>query len=249
MPFYHKLAGDEKSYFNALKNFECAIKNANIIIVSAQKIKEKYQHFTDTEIIVIPNGHNVSLDNMDNSIHQEMETIPHPRIGFLGTLFKFIDEYLLEFLVKNRPQYNFIFVGPIEDNFPIEKLKKYSNVYLIGKKPKEIVHNYVNGFDIAINPFRIHEVNDSVSPVKVFEYLALNKRVVSTHMYSLMQEQVANYVEFADSYQKFLKKLDLIVESKNYKNNIPTEILMNYSWDGLFKRLLDKINEVHHIKL
>ena len=249
LPFYYKLAGDEKGYINTLKKFELAIKSANIIIVSAQKIKEKYQHLTDTKIIVIPNGHNVNLNNMDHGIHQEIKRIPHPRIGFLGTLFKFIDEDLLEFLVKNRPNYNFIFVGPIEGNFSIEKLKKYSNVYLMGKKPKEIVHNYVNGFDIAINPFRVHEVNDSVSPVKVFEYLALNKAVISTHMYSLMREQIAKYIEFAYNYEDFLKMLDLIVESKNYKNNISTEILMNYSWDGLFTRLIGEINKSHNFSL
>ena len=213
-----------------------------------KKIKEKYQHLTETEIIVIPNGHNVSLNDMDNTIDREVEKIAHPRIGFLGTLFKFIDDDLLEFLVKNRPQYNFIFVGPIDGNFPIEKLNKYANVYLMGKKPKEIVNNYVNGFDIAINPFRIHEVNDSVSPVKFFEYLALNKPVISTYMYSLMQEPIAKYIEFEDSYDNCLKKIDLFVENKKYQNNVTSEILMKYSWDGLFTRLISEIKESYNLK-
>lgn len=249
IPFYQKLTGDEKGYKSAVKFFNLAFKNADIPIVSAQKIKEKYKYLTDKEMIVVPNGHNIMQRKISLGIPEELRKIPRPIIGFLGTLFQFTDDKLLEFLIKHRPNYSFVFVGHIEGSFPIEKINKYKNVYLLGKKPKEVIPSFVNAFDVCINPFKVHEVNDSVSPVKVFEYLALNKVVISTVMYSLMKEKISSYIEFAKDYEEFLFKIDEHVKTNNYINKIPHEVLDKYSWDGLFERMTTQIKEKYKIEL
>lgn len=249
IPFYHKLANDEAKYNSSLETFESVFSGSNGIIVSAAKIKEKYKKFTDKEIIVIPNGHDINNPDKDLLVPQELLEIPSPRIGFLGTLFQFIDDELLEYIIKSRPNYNFVFLGMVQANFPIDKIKNYKNVFILGKKNKEQVQNFIKGFDITINPFKIHEVNDSVSPVKVFEYLALKKIVISTKMYSLEKENIAKYIEFADNYNDFLNKLDYHVENNKLENNIPNEILQQYSWDGLFNKLIKNINVKYKIDL
>lgn len=248
IPFYSKLAGDEKGYQYSKHFFELSLKNADVPIVSAQKIKEKYQFLTQKDIIVIPNGHDISLNgNTTFSIPDDIKNIPSPRLGFIGTLFRFTDDELLKYLVTNRPEYSFIFVGGTETGFPIEKLKPYKNVHIIGKRLKEIIPQYINAFDICLNTFKMHEVNDSVNPVKVFEYLALQKPVVSTKMYSLMKEKISEYVVFANDYEDFLKKLDELVVNKSFFNDIPKQILDSYSWDSLFKKLICEIDDKYSL--
>ena len=98
------------------------------------------------EIIVIPNGHNINI-NQNISLDEPViiKDIKKPRIGFIGTLFRFIDDTLLEYVISKRPDYNFIFVGGVEENFPIDKIKNFHNVFLIPKQPK--------GFNTINNKF------------------------------------------------------------------------------------------------
>ncbi len=250
IPFYAKLAGDEKSFEVMSFFLQNALSNSNTGIVSAVKIKEKYQHFAKNELIVIPNGHDIKQRETGNlPLPEKLANINKPLIGFLGTLFHFIDHELLEFIISKRPEYNFIFLGGIQKNFPIEKIKNYKNVHLIGKVPKNEVPLYLNAFDVCLNPFVTHEVNDSVNPVKVFEYLAMSKNIVSTKMYSLMKEEIGNYIEFADTYDEFLSKIDHFVKEKNFTNNIPQSVIDAYHWDNLFLKMVTELNNQLNLNL
>lgn len=249
-PYYSILAGNVKEYKTLLKYLKLAYLNSNISIVSALKIKEKYQNLCSSEIIVIPNGHNIKINKSNNfEIPSEILQLNGPIIGFIGTLFRFIDEQLLEFIISKRPNYNFVFVGHTESNFPIDSIKKYNNVHLLGPKEKSEIPKYINSFDLCLNPFKVHEVNDSVSPVKVFEYLAMKKLIISTNMYSLRKEKVADYIIFADNYEQYLNEIDKTLTLTSKINNVPDSILENYSWDNLFAALVSKINSRNEIKL
>ncbi len=250
LPFYAKLAGDESGYNTLMNYLSTAVSQSDIPIVSAAKIKEKYQYLTQKEILVVPNGHNINLNGKHElPVPDDLKDMQKPVIGFLGTLFRFTDDELLQKIISERPNYNFVFVGDVESHFPIDKIKNFKNVFLLGKKKKEEVPNYINAFDICINPFKIHEVNDSVNPVKVFEYLAFRKPIVSTYMYSLMKENIANYITFGKDYDEFLHKIDCIVKDDNYTNQVPDEAIEEYHWDNLFLSMLKKIKEVHGLEL
>lgn len=249
IPGYSLLSGNMKRYKKHLFYLQNSLKHTNIAVVSAAKIKEKYQSFTQNEMIVIPNGHNISSsDEAKFNLPSDMVHIPKPIVGFIGSLFQFIDEDLLEFIISKRPQYSFVFVGGIEGYFPIEKIKKYPNTFLLGRKPQKEIPDYISAFDVCINPFKIHEVNDSVNPVKVYEYLAKKKIVVSVKMYSLMKENISKYVLFAENYDDFLKKLDISVMGK-INNNISNDELQQYHWDNLFMKLISEVKDRHSLAL
>lgn len=249
LPGYSKLDGDEKSYNKQMIFMRNAFKYSDAVIVSAVRIKEKYQHLTKNEVIVIPNGHSInSSENIKAQMPIELQSIKRPIVGFIGTLFRFIDDSLLEFVISRRPEYNFVFVGGVEGIFPIDKIKKYPNVYLLSKKPQKEIPAYISSFDVCLNAFKIHDVNDSVNPVKVYEYLANRKHVISSRMYSLEKERIAEYITFANDYDEYLNKLDAIL-SGDLVNNIPDEVLRSYHWDNLFVRLIQNLKTVHGIEL
>ena len=243
LPYYSKLFNDEKGYETSMRHLRNAFYFADVAIVSALRIKEKYQYLAKDEIIVIPNGHNLTIPSGDIlSKTRILLNIKKPIIGFIGTLFKFIDDDILEYIIKERPNYSYVFIGKVQSDFPIEKIRVFENVFLLGEKKKEEVQSFIAEFDICINPFRKHEVNDSVSPVKVFEYLALHKPVVSTNMYSLQREEIADYISFTNDKKEFIEKLDSIVNRHSIPKTIPARILQNYSWDNLFEKLINLIN-------
>jgi len=250
IPLFFRLKGRERLYRSQMRLLKKAYASASIPVVTAKKIKEKYQQYSRNDIIVIPNGHNfTSFSTSKSPIPDDMKNIPGPRIGFLGTLFIFTDDRLLEYLITQRPHYQFVFVGMVQKKFPIERISKYPNVHLLGEKKKEEVGAYLDAMDICINPFKRHEVNDSVSPLKVYEYLAFRKPVVSTFMYSLQQERISKHIFFCQTHEAFLEKVDELVQKGDFLNPIPEEELMENSWKNLFEKLIKKIKDEYAYEL
>ncbi|MEW6430277.1 MAG: glycosyltransferase [Myxococcota bacterium] len=56
----------------------------------------------------------------------------------------------------------------------------YPNLRFLGLRPIEEVPAYLAHADVTLLPFLPGRVSDAVSPIKVFEYLAMGKRVVAT---------------------------------------------------------------------
>jgi glycosyltransferase involved in cell wall biosynthesis len=55
-----------------------------------------------------------------------------------------------------------------------------ANVHLLGQRPYEQIPAYGHCFDVAIMPWRQNRWIDACNPVKLKEYLALGKPIVST---------------------------------------------------------------------
>ena len=54
------------------------------------------------------------------------------------------------------------------------------NVHFLGQKPASAVPDYVAGFDVGLLPYRLNLETRHISPLKLYEYLAAGKPVVST---------------------------------------------------------------------
>jgi glycosyltransferase involved in cell wall biosynthesis len=250
IPLFFQLKNMEGLYKTQLRLLKMAYAHASIPVVTAKKIKEKYQQYAKNEIMVIPNGHNFTSFS-ENSLPEpdDMKDIPGPRIGFLGTLFIFTDDELLEQIISQRPQYQYVFVGKVQKEFPIDRIRKYPNVHILGEKKKEEVGAYLNAMDICINPFKRHEVNDSVSPLKVYEYLAFRKPVVSSLMYSLQQEEISKHISFCENAEAFLETMDAMVKKGDFVNPIPEKELMENSWESQFEKMIKRMKEQYGFEL
>ncbi len=105
---------------------------------------------------------------------------PRPRIGFVGAPERKLDADLLAEVARIAPDLSFVIVGPLR-NFPgRRRLERLPNVALIGAVPASQVPAHVLAVDVAIIPFRVDSLTRGVSPLKLFEYLAAGKPVVST---------------------------------------------------------------------
>ncbi len=252
-PGYELLYERKKGYIKKFNKFTQLLSLCDVVIVSAKRLIEKYQKFSKIRFIHIPNGHNIDLNilhehNLD--IPNDLKQIPPPRIVHIGTLFKFLDEDLLEYIIKSRPEYNFVFIGKIEYCFDISRFKNYNNFYYLGVKKKEDVLNYILFCDLCINIFKRHEVNESVNPVKIYEYLASNKPIVSTIMDSLQKEKVSKFISFADNYDDFLKLLDKYLKfniDESYIDEERIQILQYYHYDNLFKSMISEIKKLTNL--
>jgi glycosyltransferase involved in cell wall biosynthesis len=110
----------------------------------------------------------------------KIETLKRPIIGYIGGLHRHVDFDLLAQIADARPEWSWVLVGPLQAS--AEKLEGHKNVYLEGPKPHEELAIYLQRFDVCIVPYLRSAYTETVVPVKVNEYLAAGKPVVSTDL-------------------------------------------------------------------
>ncbi|MBX3395782.1 MAG: glycosyltransferase [Phycisphaerae bacterium] len=103
-----------------------------------------------------------------------------PLIGFVGALFEWIDWELIRHAATSLPNYQFVFVGPNNHPGEVESLSSLENVAFLGPREYEEVPAYVAAFDVCWVPFKAGDIAFAANPVKMYEYLALGKPVITT---------------------------------------------------------------------
>lgn len=135
--------------------------------------------------------------------------IPRPIIGFYGGFAKHTtDVSLLEKVVDLLPEMSFVFVGQLSPE--CDDLKAKRNVWMLGQKIYEQIPHYGKCFDVAIMPWKQNRWIQACNPIKLKEYLALGKPIVSTPFPELQKYLEVVYVaktpeEFADCVRKALE--------------------------------------------
>jgi glycosyltransferase involved in cell wall biosynthesis len=212
------------------------------MIVTSPTLFEKYKNFT-INCVCIPNGFDSALFN--GSRHPppaDMTGIRRPIIGFVGVLFLFLDYDLIHYIVIKHPDKSFVFIGPTERSAEdgVAKIRKLPNTYFLGRKERQTIPKYVSHFDLCINPFKIDDVSRSVSPLKVYEYLACGKPVISTYMEGLAKDGAGKYVSFVKDKKEFSGKIVEILESETEENRNRLKRMKGvstFSWDNLFEKV------------
>lgn len=124
--------------------------------------------------------------NLDNEIELDEEFLSilnenKPIIGYYGALATWFDYDLLKYLAKQRPEYNFVLLGiKYDGSFDEANLAEYKNIHFLGAKDYFILPNYAKNFSVCTIPFLINSITNATSPVKLFEYMALEKPIVTT---------------------------------------------------------------------
>jgi glycosyltransferase involved in cell wall biosynthesis len=106
-----------------------------------------------------------------------------PIIGYFGALARWFDYHLVEASATARKDYEFLLIGPdFDGTLSRHKLTDLPNVRWVGEKKYEELPAYLYYFTVATIPFLVNEITQATSPVKLFEYMAGNRPIVTTDM-------------------------------------------------------------------
>ncbi|UCG57793.1 MAG: glycosyltransferase [Phycisphaerales bacterium] len=142
----------------------------------------------------------------DGTIPDELRDMKRPIVGFYGGIDDHtFDIGFMEQVVDLLPEMSFVFVGAASSD--CSALMSRKNVWMLGQKPYEQIPHYGKCFDVAIMPWRQNRWIDGCNPIKLKEYLALGKPVVSTPFPELSKYKDVTYEaktpeEFARCIQK-----------------------------------------------
>jgi len=123
-------------------------------------------------------------------IPADMSSISKPIVGFYGSINgrNTVDTELIAEAAACLPEMSFVLIGKVESD--CDDLVRRANVWMLGQKAYEEIPHYGKCFDVAIMPWRQNRWVENCNPVKLKEYLALGKPVVSTPF-----EQLQGYRE------------------------------------------------------
>ncbi|MFZ6744282.1 methyltransferase [Undibacterium sp. JH2W] len=183
-----QISGDEENVRRLLALKDFAFNGgADYVVASAKKLEaEAIAAVGADKVILAQNG----VDTMHYRHPKHLST-PLPQnlqnfrskyskvVGYFGALAPWLWYEAVADLVTSRPDLGFVFIGP--DYYGgSEKLLKADNLLYMGTVDYQILPAYARQFDVCFIPFAPGEIARTTSPLKLFEYFALEKPVVVT---------------------------------------------------------------------
>ena len=159
----------------------------DFVVASARRLESEAVAAIGRErVILVPNG--VDTWHYRNSPHEHVslpEALLKLRaryaniVGYFGAIAPWLWYEELAKLVDRRRDLGFVFIGP--DYYDSAgRLPPMDNVLWLDAVAYEILPAYAHQFDVCFIPFEPGEIARTTSPLKLFEYFALEKPVVVT---------------------------------------------------------------------
>ena len=228
--FLHDFSDPNKENIKILKGH---YKNAHKILCVSKTLVDSIPSKYQDRVEYLPNG--VDLDYFKSFNYSKKDSTRY--ISLIGisiseSLFyldifpkikqKIDDVKLL--LVGSGPRY------PLIEQYI--KKKNVSDYILTGYIPYEKVRKYFYMTDVGLYPTLQNRYYDSACPLKVMEYSAVFKPVVSTDLEELRRLKFPNVFLAKPTAEDFIKKIAVAL---NYEGPFPN--LEEYSWQNLTKKL------------
>lgn len=165
------------------------------------------------DIVTVPLGFATELfgDMKIFSVRQKKRVFT---VGYIGSISNRLDFELLRRIINQLPEIQFVFIGVLEPNvFGVNDrseemfrlLCQNRNVRWVSGVVKQQIPAVLRQCDLGIIPYRTDlSFNQYAFPMKVMEYFASGRPVVSTDIFSLRQYAQIGLLTLADSPEEFV---------------------------------------------
>lgn len=212
------------------------LKKSDLVIVVSKNLLKSKQKLNNNTFLV-PNAVDYPLYkkaiNSNFGSPSNIRDIQKPIIGYSGLISAKLDLRIIFYLSKIHPEWSIVLLGEIDYRFCSEyicQLKKMENVHFLKRKPISQVPYYVNAFDICIAPYIVNEHSQNISPLKIYDYMALGKPIVCTNFEAALKFKNVIYIgkskqEFDECIKKGLSEINDSISLKRKR------IALQNSWE------------------
>ncbi len=193
---------DEKTLEEFLRSADLLTATAKPLVAQLEgKLKE---YGIEKEVVYSPNAVNDALFNPAGSFERPADLAAGEKtFVYYGSLWgDWFDWDTVFALAKSRPSYTFHLIG--DASGVAERIKSApKNVYFPGVKRQSELPAYLAHSDGALLPFKVDGISEYVSPLKIFEYIAMNCPVLSGRLPEVEgYPLVTTYADPADAVAK-----------------------------------------------
>jgi len=168
------------------------------------------------------------------------DTPSKPRLGYLGFISERTDLVLLKKLAVERPHYEIIIAGPDNDQLLASHgLLDLPNISAIDYVPYNQAPGFIQSLDVCLIPHIHSAFSQSMSPLKLFQYLASGRPIVTTEVAGT--ERWKNLIYIADDYDDFMLKIDSALTEDSKLSIQRIAAAKNETWPHRIEKLLSII--------
>jgi len=241
---------DEHSEYTGLINKRTMVEmehkllaESDVVFVTAPGLYESKKDYA-RRIYYLPNAANVKhfmkAQWEETEVPAEIAGLPKPVIGFVGVIQDWIDLDLIGQTARKHPEWSVVLIGPVGAGIDVSELAGLANVHLLGRREVQVLPNYLKGFDVCLNPFKLNNLTDKVSPLKFYEYLASGKPVVTVDMPGI--RDFADVVEVAAGRADFVDCIERALATENEAKKLRRlERAQEHSWESRVHFMMEKI--------
>lgn len=184
------------------------------VCTSTELQKEKGK--TAREAFLLQNAANIELFGIPEIPHQvpaDLSGQTQPKVLYVGNIDDRVDFEMLKEVIELRKDMTFVFVGPTSSHDKyLKEIIALDNTLFLGVKKLEDVPAYIHNVQCTIIPFKRNKLTKSIYPLKINEYLAAGKPVVSTG-FSEDIKSFSDNIGISNDAEGFAEKLLSAVES------------------------------------
>jgi len=174
---------------------------ADLIITASERLAER---FPALKTRLLTHGVDYQLFSTPSPRATDLPADGKPVAGFYGSISEWLDMDLLVAVIKRMPHWNFILIG--QAVVDTSALRSLENVYLTGPRPHHELPGYSQHWNTSLLPFKNNAQIQACNPLKLSEYLAAGKPVVSTPFPALKPYQ--ELISIADSIDSMIEAIE-----------------------------------------
>jgi glycosyltransferase involved in cell wall biosynthesis len=213
---------------------------SDLTVVSAKRLLSS-RRLHSKNIIYIPHGVNLEefQDQLNNKIElPDIDSLSRPIAGFIGRIADWINLELIVQCARELRDWNFVLVGP--SNVDLTPYLNIKNIRFLGRKNHVLVPNYIQRFDVCLMPFAENNLVASVNPLKMYEYLAVGKPVVSVPMPEV--EEFSSVISIAKQTDFSAAIVKAYREDTPQKQESRIESISGRSWHSIANEILESLD-------
>lgn len=174
---------------------------------------------------------------------------------FVGWLYHFsgLKEVVLELakIKEEKPNVKLLIVGDGDAFDDLKKLREENHldgqIIMTGKQPYEYIPKFIASADICILPAYNNEIMRDIVPIKLYEYMAIEKPVIITKLPGVMKEFGDGHgVIYVDEPEDALKEAIELIERGDIEGEgkKAREFVEDNDWEKItdeFERVLEEV--------
>jgi glycosyltransferase involved in cell wall biosynthesis len=208
------------------------IATSRLVLLHALTLRPGLPH------LLLQNGVNYEHFSTPAEEPEELRSIPHPRVVYVGAIDFRFDAAMVVLLADRLPRVHFVLIGPAGE---WRRSNHRPNIHILGAKPHGLVPGFLQFSDAGILPFTDLPVNTGRSPMKFYEYGAAGLPVLARRTEELegRREQFAHFYSTAD---EAVESLERILEATPDRRRI-AESCRSQSWTNKVAALLEFVSQ------
>ena len=156
---------------------------------------------------------------------------------YYGSLWgSWFDWDLLNTLARNNPDFSINLIGDYAN--VMDKDKCPNNIHFLGLKKQYELPAYLKYVDFSFIPFKEGEISDYVSPLKVFEYIAMYTKVLATNLPDIKDYPNVYFGNTSKEWEDIINR-DICVDKEK-----ADAFVDNNTWFNRVDKLLDNVYDI-----